>query len=174
MTDILNELKNRRSIRSYTDEPVPEELLDKIIEAGLYAPTGMNSQLVYILKITDPKTVRQLGLINGSIMGQKDFDGFYGAPAVLCVLADRKDQVAAFDGSSVMSNMLNEASSLGLGCCWVHRGKEQFETEEGRAILKKAGLDPDQVTGIGNVVVGYMKGEKPQASPRKEGRVYSI
>lgn len=174
MSDILNELKNRRSIRSFTADPVPEALLDKIVEAGLYAPTGMDRQLVYILKITDPETVRQLGLINGKIMGHEGMDAFYGAPAVLCVLADRKDPVGVYDGCSVMSNMLNEASSLGLGCCWVHRGKEQFETAEGRAILQKAGIDPDQVIGIDNVIVGYAKGEKPTASPRKPGRVFSL
>ena len=63
MADILEELKARRSVRKYVDKPVPEELLEKIVEAGLYAPTGMGRQKAVILKITDPETVRALGKI---------------------------------------------------------------------------------------------------------------
>ena len=174
MSDILEELKNRRSIRRYEEKPVPEELLEKIVEAGLYAPSGMGRQAVRILVITDDKTVRTLGKINGQIMGKEGFDAFYGAPAVLCVLADRDNPTGIYDGSSAITNMLDEAASLGLGSCWIHRGKEQFETEKGREILSEAGIDPDTVTGIDNVIVGYGTGEKPVAAERKNGRVYRI
>ncbi len=174
MSDILEELKNRRSIRWYEEKPVPEELLEKIVEAGLYAPSGMGRQAVRILVITDDKTVRTLGKINGQIMGKEGFDAFYGAPAVLCVLADRDNPTGIYDGSSAITNMLDEAASLGLGSCWIHRGKEQFETEKGREILSEAGINPDMVTGIDNVIVGYGTGEKPVAAVRKNGRVYRI
>lgn len=174
MSDILEELKNRRSIRRYEEKPVPEELLDKIAEAGLYAPSGMGRQAVRILVITDDKTVRILGKINGQIMGKEGFDAFYGAPAVLCVLADRDNPTGIYDGSSAITNMLDEAASLGLGSCWIHRGKEQFKTEKGREILSEAGIDPDTVTGVDNVIVGYGTGEKPVAAERKNGRVYRI
>ena len=113
MSDILEELKNRRSIRWYEEKPVPEELLEKIVEAGLYAPSGMGRQAVRILVITDDKTVRTLGKINGQIMGKEGFDAFYGAPAVLCVLADRDNPTGIYDGSSAITNMLDEAASLG-------------------------------------------------------------
>jgi len=174
MADILEELKARRSVRKYVDKPVPEELLEKIVEAGLYAPTGMGRQKAVILKITDPETVRALGKINGKIMGHDGMDAFYGAPVVLSVLSPKDVATAVYDGSSIISNMLNEAASLGLGSCWIHRGKEQFETEEGRGILRKAGIDPDQYMGIDNVIVGYADGPIPKASLRKEGRVFSI
>lgn len=174
MSDILEELKNRRSIRWYEEKPVPEELLEKIVEAGLYAPSGMGRQAVRILVITDDKTVRTLGKINGQTMGKEGFDAFYGAPAVLCVLADRDNPTGIYDGSSAITNMLDEAASLGLGSCWIHRGKEQFETEKGREILSEAGINPDMVTGIDNVIVGYGTGEKPVAAVRKNGRVYRI
>ncbi|MGI5989486.1 MAG: nitroreductase family protein [Lachnospiraceae bacterium] len=174
MQDILEVLKTRRSIRKYQDKPVPDELLEKIIEAGLYAPTGMNRQDAIILEITDPETLRTLGLINGKIMGQDNFDGFYGAPALLCVLAEKDSPIAVYDGCSVISNMINEAASLGLGSCWIHRCKEQFETPEGKEILKKAGIDPDKYVGIDNVAVGYTDGELPAAPARKSGRVFKI
>lgn len=174
MQDILDVLKNRRSIRKYKPDPVPEKLIDRVIEAGLYAPTGMNRQQTIILKITDPETVRTLGKVNGKLMGKEDLDAFYGAPAVLAVLSQKDNPTALFDGCSVISNMLNEAASLGLGGCWIHRGKEQFETEEGIAILKKAGIDPDKYEGIDSVIVGYMDGEAPKPHPRKDGRVFRI
>ena len=172
--DILNELKNRRSVRSYKSDQVPEKLLNEIVEAGLYAPTGMGRQQAIILKITDQETVRKLGRINGKIMGREGVDAFYGAPVVLAVLSPKDVPTAVYDGCSVISNMLNEASSLGLGCCWIHRGKEQFETAEGRQILQKAGIDPERYEGIDNVIVGYADGESPKAAPRREGRVFTI
>jgi nitroreductase len=172
--DIIEVLKSRRSIRKYKADPVPEKLLDEIVEAGLYAPTGMDRQQAIILIITDPATLRELGLINGKIMGHEGMDAFYGAPAVLAVLSKKDDPTAVYDGCSVISNMINEAASLGLGSCWIHRGKEQFATEEGRAILQKAGINPDEYVGIDNVAVGYPDGDAPKASARKEGRVFSI
>lgn len=174
MQDILDVLKNRRSIRKYKPDPVPEELIDRVIEAGLCAPTGMNRQQTIILKITDPETVRTLGMVNGKLMGKENFDAFYGAPAVLAVLSAKESPTALFDGCSVISNMLNEAASLGLGGCWIHRGKEQFETEEGAAILKKAGIDADIYEGVDNVVLGSVDGEIPAPHPIKDGRVFRI
>ena len=174
MADILRALKTRRAIRSFKEKAVPENLLDEIVEAGLYAPTGMGRQETIILKITDPDTVRKLGFINGKILGHEGMDAFYGAPAVLSVLSKKGNPTAVYDGCSAISNMLNEAASLGLGSCWIHRGKEQFETEEGKTILKKAGIDPDEYFGIDNVIVGYTEGNTPAPAPRKEGRVYSI
>ncbi len=174
MCDILNVLTGRRSVRKYRKDPVPEELLEKILEAGLYAPTGMNRQQTIILKITDPDTVRSLGLINGRLMGSEGMDAFYGAPAVLAVLSPKDDPTAVEDGCSVIANMLNEAASLGLGSCWIHRGKKQFETPEGQEILRRAGIDPDAYLGIDNVIVGYADGPQPEAAPRKEGRIFSL
>ena len=174
MRDILDELKGRRSVRKYKEDAVPEDLMDEIIEAGLYAPTGMNRQEQLILKITEPSAVRELGLINGKLMGREGMDAFYGAPAVLCVFSKRGARTGIHDGCSVLSNMMNEAASLGLGTCWIHRGKEQFETPEGKAILEKAGIDGDAYECIDSVIVGYPDGEIPQAGPRKEGRVFSI
>ncbi|MGN0708713.1 MAG: nitroreductase family protein [Anaerovoracaceae bacterium] len=174
MQDILENLITRRSIRKYKPDAVPENLLDEIIKAGLYAPTGMNRQQTIILKITDQSVVRELGKVNGKLMGRDGFDGFYGAPAVLCVLSKKDNPNAVYDGCSVISNMLNEAASLGLGSCWVHRGKEQFHTEEGMKILRSAGIDPVEYVGVDNVIVGYMDCDMPKAAPRKEGRVFSI
>ena len=71
-----------------------------------------------------------------------------------------------------MENMLLSAHALGLGACWIHRAKETFETDEGKAILKKLGIE-GEYEGVGNCIVGYPDGETAD-KPRKENRVYYI
>ncbi len=169
----MDALLTRRSIRSYQDKPVPSELIDRILEAGTYAPTGMGAQSPIIVAITDRATRDRLSAINARIMGT-DTDPFYGAPVVLAVLARKDVPTHIYDGSLVMGNLMNAAHELGLGSCWIHRAKEEFESAEGREILSGLGLDPDDWEGIGNCIVGYADGPEPEAKPRKEDYVYRI
>lgn len=175
MNTTMEDLMTRRSIRSYTDEMPPMEVIEEICKAGTYAPTGMNKQSPIIIAVTNREVRDKLSRLNAEVFGKdNDMDPFYGAPVVLVVLADRN---AAFtwkeDGSLVMGNLLNAAHAKGLGSCWIHRAKEVFETEEGKAILADLGIEGDYV-GIGNCILGYVKGDYPQARPRKENYVYWI
>ena len=175
MNTTMEDLLTRRSIRSYTDEMPPMEVIEEICKAGTYAPTGMNKQSPIIIAVTNREVRDKLSRLNANVFGKdNDMDPFYGAPVVLVVLADRN---AAFtwleDGSLVMGNLLNAAHAKGLGSCWIHRAKEVFETEEGKAILADLGIEGDYV-GIGNCILGYVKGDYPQARPRKENYVYWI
>lgn len=171
--ETLEALTTRRSVRAYQDKPVPAELLDRIIEAGTWAPTGRGLQSPIIIAITNRAVRDQLAHLNGQIMGTSS-DPFYGAPAVLVVLARKDVGTYVYDGSVVMGNMLNAAHDLGLGSCWIHRAKEEFETPEGRAILEGLGIDPDAYEGIGNCIVGYAEGSEPEPKPRKADYVYHI
>ena len=172
MNEVIKAIKSRKSIKKYKDTPVPKELIDQIVEAGLCAPSGLNKQSPIILVVTD-KTVRdELSKLNA---GKDPFfraDPFYGAPCVLVVLADKSVPTYVYDGSLVMENMLLAAHALGLGACWIHRAKETFEMSEGKAILKKLGIEGDY-EGIGNCIVGYPD-MTPTEKPRKENRVYYI
>ena len=168
----LEVLKTRRAIRSY-EERIPEkELLDKVLEAGTYAPTGMGAQSPIIVAVTDRQTRDRLAELNAAVMGG-DSDPFYGAPAVLVVLADRNVPTYLYDGSLVMGNLMNAAHAVGLGSCWIHRAKEVFDSEEGKALLKEWGIEGDY-EGIGNCIIGYPKGEAPQPKARKAGYVYHV
>lgn len=171
--ETLEALKTRRSVRAYRSTPVPQELLDRIAEAGTYAPTGMGRQSPIIVVVTNREVRDRLAHLNAAAMGSGD-DPFYGAPAVLAVLARRDVGTHVHDGSLVMGNMLNAAHDLGLGSCWIHRAKEEFETPEGRAILEGLGIDPDAYEGIGNCIVGYAAEAEPEAAPRKADYVYRI
>ena len=172
MAETLNVLKSRRSIRAYKPEFIEEEKLNAIIEAGTYAATGMGKQSPIIIAVTDKEVRDELSKINAKIMGV-DFDPFYGAPEVLVVLANKEAPTYVYDGSLVMGNMMNAAADLGVASCWVHRAKETFESEYGKALLAKLGIEGDY-EGIGNLILGYAASDIPEAAPRKENYVYRV
>ena len=172
MADTLTTLKTRRSCRAYKPDHVEEEKLNAIIEAGTYAATGMGKQSPIILIIKDQAIRDQLMKLNAAAMGM-DIDPFYGAPELLVVLANKAMPTYIYDGSLVMGNMMNAAADLGVASCWVHRAKEEFESKEGKAILKKLGIEGDY-EGIGNLILGYASKPAANAAPRKENYVYCI
>ena len=172
MADTLTTLKTRRSCRAYKPDHVEEEKLNAILEAGTYAATGMGKQSPIILVIKDQAVRDQLMKLNAAAMGM-DIDPFYGAPELLVVLANKAMPTYIYDGSLVMGNMMNAAADLGVASCWVHRAKEEFESKEGKAILKKLGIEGDY-EGIGNLILGYASKPAANAAPRKENYVYCI
>ena len=146
MSDVLETIKSRRSIRKYKSDMVPQDKLEKIID--------------------------KLSAMNAKIMGTNT-DPFYGAPVVLIVLADKSRPTYLYDGSLVMGNLMLEAEAQGVGSCWIHRAKEEFESEEGKEILKSLGIEGDY-EGIGHCVLGYADGPAPKAAPRKDSYVYYV
>ena len=171
MNTTLDQIKSRRSIRKFRPELPEHETLEKIIEAGLYAASGHGMQSSMIVAVTDKKLRDKLMEMNRLIGGwQEGFDPFYGAPAVLLVLANRESPNHVYDGSLTMGNMMLAAHALGLGSCWINRAREEFDSEEGKAILRELGIEGDW-RGIGHCIVGIPEGEAPKAVPRREGRV---
>lgn len=172
MNALLETIQTRRSIRKYKPDMVPAEMINQIVTAGAYAASGMNRQSPIILAVTDREIRDELSRINAGIMGH-DGDPFYGAPAVLVVLADRSRPTHIYDGSLVMGNLMLAAHSLGLGSCWIHRAKETFERPEGQEILKNLGIQ-GEYEGIANCVIGFPEGADPAAAPRKNDYIYYI
>ena len=172
MSDVLETIKSRRSIRKYKSDMVPQDKLEKIIEAGTYAATGMGKQSPIIVAVTNKELRDRLSAMNAKIMGVNS-DPFYGAPVVLIVLADKNRPTYLYDGSLVMGNLMLEAEAQGIGSCWIHRAKEEFESEEGKEILKSLGIEGDY-EGIGHCVLGYADGPAPKAAPRNDSYVYYV
>ena len=172
MNEIIKNMTERRSVRKYLATPVPQEAIEQIALAGEYAASGRGRQSAMILAVTDAEVVRELSDINAKILGREGTDPFFGAPAVMVVLAEKDVPTHVYDGSLVMGNMMNAAHALGLGSCWIHRAKETFELPEGRALLEKLGIE-GEYEGIGNLVVGY-PAETPEAKPRKQNYVYYV
>lgn len=170
--ETLTVLKTRRSCRAYLPDPVEDEKLNAILEAGTYAATGMGRQSPIILVVKDPEIRAELQKLNAAAMGM-DIDPFYGAPELLVVLANKEMPTYVCDGSLVMGNMMNAAADLGVASCWIHRAKEEFESEEGKAILKRLGIEGDY-EGIGNLILGYAAKPANAPAPRKADYIYRI
>ena len=174
MNEIIKAMVERRSARSYRNEMLPKEVIDDIIEAGLYAASGRGYQSAIIIAVTDKKMRDRLSEMNRKIGGWAEgFDPFYNAPVVLLVLADRSRPTCLYDGSLVMGNLMLAAHSMGIGSCWIHRAKEEFETEEYKNFLKELNIEGDY-EGIGHCILGYADCELPQALPRKENRIFFV
>lgn len=172
MSEVINNMKTRRSIRKYKPDMIPDDVLNRIIEVGTYAATGMGKQSPIIIAVTNKEIRDKFSKMNAEIMGV-DSDPFYGAPVVLIVLADKARPTYVYDGSLVMGNLMLAAHAEGIGSCWIHRAKEEFESAEGKAFLKSLGIE-GEYEGIGHCVLGYTDGEEPKAMPRKENYVYCV
>lgn len=172
MSEVINAIKNRRSIRKYKSDAVPAEIIEKITEAGTYAASGMNRQETIIVAITDKETRDKLSRDNAAVMGREG-DPFYGAPAVLVVLTKADCFTGIYDGSLVMGNLMLAAHSLGVDSCWIHRAKETFEMPQWKQFLADIGVCGEYV-GVGNLILGYRDTDYPEAATRKENRVFFV
>lgn len=174
MNEVIKAMKERRSIRKFKAEMPPKADLEQIVEAGLYAANGRGRQAVITIAVTDKELRDKLSAVNNEIMGGPEGnDPFYGAPAILIVLANKEVPTAPYDGSLVMGNLMLAAHSLGFGSIWIHRAKEEFEMPEYQKLLKDLGIEGEW-EGIGHCAVGYIDGENPAAAPRNDGRVFWV
>ena len=174
MNETLKVLETRRSCRNFKPDMISREELQEILKAGTYAPTGMGKQSPIVIAVTDKELRDELAEVNRKIAGGPEgYDPFYGAPVVLIVLANKDIVTYQYDGSLVLGNLMNAAESLGVASIWIHRAKEEFESEFGKNILKKLGIEGDY-EGIGHCALGYAAEPAKEAVPRKENYIYYI
>lgn len=174
MNETLKVLETRRSCRNFKPDMISEEELQEIVKAGTYAPTGMGKQSPLIIAVTNKELRDRLAEENRKIGGWKEgFDPFYGAPVILIVLANKACPTYVYDGSLVLGNLMNAAESLGVASIWIHRAKEEFDSEFGKKILANLGIEGDY-EGIGHCALGYAAEEPKDAAARKENYVYYI
>lgn len=170
---VLKALEERRSVKKYSSRPLEEEKLDAILRAATYAPTGRNLQSPVMVVVRDEATREMLRKMNAEILGNPDADPFYGALVIVVVLADKNVSTYIEDGSLVMGNLMIAAHSLGVDSCWIHRARQEFDSPEGKALLKKWGIEGDYA-GIGHCILGYREGDAPKVRPRKENYIYKV
>lgn len=174
MNTTINDMLERRSIRNFKSDMIPKETIEQIVNAGLYAANGRGKQSSIIIAVTNKELRNKLSSVNCKIGGWKeDFDPFYNAPVILIVLSDKSVRTNVYDGSLVMGNLMLAAHSLGIGSCWIHRAKEEFEMEEYKQLLKSLGIE-GEYEGIGHCALGYVNGEYPKPAERKDNHVFYI
>lgn len=172
MNETMQTILSRRSCRSYKPEQIREEDLQQILLAGTDAATGRGLQPVKIVVVQDPETIAQLRRMNAEIMGVTS-DPFYGAPTVCVVLADTDTYTWLEDGSLVMGNLMLAAEAVGAASCWIHRARQEFDSPEGKALLKKWGI-PERYRGVGHCILGYAAEEPAPAKARKADFIHRV
>lgn len=174
MNEIIKAMEERRSVRKFKPDMPEKAAIEQIIEAGLFAANGKGKQSAIVVAVTNKQLRDKISEDNREIGGwQEGFDPFYGAPVILIVLADKNWPTAVYDGSLVMGNLMLAAHSLGLGSIWIHRAKEEFETDEYKQLLSDLGVEGEWI-GIGHCAVGYAEGDIPAPAKRRENRVYWV
>lgn len=171
-TEFLDMLLTRRSVRAYKPDPVPTALLEEVLRAGTYAPTGGGRQSPVLVAVTDKAARDEISRLNAAVMG-KDTDPYYGAPVLVLALADPASSTWVEDASCALENMMLAAHALGLGSVWVHREREIFDSEAGKALLRAWGL-PETLRGVGSIALGYASGSAPAPAPRKDGYIVRV
>ncbi len=172
MVEAIKNLVERRSSRAFSGQQIKDDDLEAILEAALYAPSAMDRQSSVFVVLQKKEEIEKLRQMNAAIM-HSDSDPFYGAPTVIVVLGDRSNRNAVQDGSLALGNMMNAAHALGLGSCWINRAYEEFETEEGKALLASWGISGSYI-GIGHCIIGYALDLPKEASERRDGRVFFV
>lgn len=186
--ELLELIKYRRSIRKYQDRQIPKTDLEKIIEAGTYAPNAGGGQRNMIVGIHDPVLAEKIGRMNvnrfdrskltGSYVSKDQpsiiddpamKSGFYGAPAVCAVFAQKNFLYSIPDSFCCAENMVLMATELGISSCVVARAEETFDNEIGAAMLQEWGV-PENYIARCFVLLGYVDGDYPSAKPRRTGR----
>ena len=172
---VLEAIKSRRSIRKYLPEPLKQEELDAILEAGAYAPSAHNDQPWHFTVVRDKALLDRISAKSKELMAEQGTDWvrtmgqnrlfhlFYHAPAVVIVSMRKEALSPLVDCSAAIQNMLLAAESLDIGSCWIGLARYYFSLKEEVAAL---GL-PEGYEPCYAVTLGY-KGQRPsRALPRK-------
>jgi nitroreductase len=193
VNEILETIRTRRSIRRYRQEQIPEEILQEIITAGLYAPAAGGRQSGMMVVCQNRELNDALGRANRgafAVLGARGSfkvsaqqpsiaddpnlpSAFYGAPTVISLFAPRGMGNGPGDCYCLGENMMLAAQALGIGSCLVARGETTFAGELGQRLLQEWGVDAGY-DPLFHVVLGYRHGEAPHAKPRREGRVIRV
>lgn len=163
MNQVIETIKNRRSVRSYLPDQIKKEELDQIIEAGIYAPSGSNKQPWRFTVIGNWDLIRDISAKSKELMAQSDvdwirrmgsnekFDLFYGAPT-LVIVSGRADSVTwREDCAAAIQNMLLAAESLNIGSTWIGLINFYFSREDQ---VRKLGI-PEGCVPFHGVALGY-------------------
>jgi len=174
----------RRSCRAYTEEQAPRDLLNRVLDAGRLAPSGMNVQQCHFIVVQRPELLEKLRVLIQQIFAGMDAKSvnpmleraitlakegrhnfFYGAPTLIVVANKRENGNNLADSAAAMQNMMLMATALGLGNCWVNNLRWNGEAPPVRRFLEEIGVQEDE--GVyGSLALGYAVTTHQEALPR--------
>lgn len=183
MNAVFDAIAGRRSIRSYRPAPLAREDVERIVTAGLYAPSARNRQPWHVTALLGQSRIdRVTAELKAAVVrmpdnpykafvGKADYTVNYRAPVFIMVSADPQASVMAMaDCALVLQNMFLAAQALGIGSCWINQLGSACADAGFRAFLTELGLPPGHYI-YGSACFGYAQGPAPTAPPRREGTV---
>ena len=153
MNKTIQTILTRVSCRSYSEKKVPASKINQILEAGKYAPSGMNRQICNILYIKNKKL---LETIRAALQQKCGRECLYGAHHLALVIGKRNDPFLFQDGSCILENMFIAANALNVDSCWINQLEDLCVDPAYAKIKKKLGLAEDDYV-IGSIILGYRK-----------------
>lgn len=184
-TDVVVEnIMSRRSIRSYKPEQIKAEELEKILECGINAPSGLNKQTWEVRVIQNPEFIAEInqGFVNyaaslqmeGSASRSQEagFSVFHGAPTVILV-ASNNTTYSAVDCGLLGQNILLSAEAMNIGTCVVGGVTAYLNTPDAKANIVPRFNLPEGFEPLYTIVMGY-KNESPNAKPRDKSKIQYI
>ncbi|WP_179293732.1 nitroreductase family protein [Candidatus Methanoperedens nitratireducens] len=183
---VITNKKTRRSVRDYLNKPVPEEIINKIIDAGRYAPSGFNLQPWRFVVVENPAILERLSdyakpVLMKNLSGRTDafaishlerledrnYNIFYNAPVLILVIGRKSNPRSDYDCTLCAGNIIHAAHSLGIGSCWVGGGTVIQQSEELTALLQI----PVNYKIVAPIILGYPRSAPP--TPKKREPVIS-
>lgn len=183
MSNLINGLLERRSIREYEDKPVPKDMLELIVKAGSYAPSAMDVQpwhftvvqnAAVIARVTE--TMKKVCKTEGipefvsEHVSSPEYTVNYGAPVLIIISGTRSHALSALACALAAENMMLASYALGLGSCWINQPSTLTNVPEFRALLSELGVPPEYDV-CASLCLGYPSEANPRPTDRKADTV---
>jgi nitroreductase len=177
--DLLQAIRERRAVRDYKPDTVPQDAIHKLISAACWAPSAMNAQPCHFTVVTDKAVLDDISrkakawLLKSvytfprpvhfrDLLSDKDFHLLYHAPALIIISAPALGQWSTEDCTLAAQNLMLAATSLGLGSCWIGFAQGWLNSQEARELLNL----PPQNLCVAPIAIGHPKAVLPP-TPRK-------
>ncbi len=170
MNPVLDAIKTRRSTRAFTDRKVEKQVLEALVEAARYAPSGMNRQTWKFTVVQNPQVIETLAALIRTELDRSEDYCFYHANALILTSNERESPHGVEDCACALQNIFLAAHSMGVGSVWINQFKGICDRPAVRAVLDELGL-PDNHIVLGVAALGYSA--EPSKTVEKKANVVS-
>lgn len=172
MNEVMNAILTRRSIRKFTADPIPDDVMDDIVKAALHAPSGMGKQTWQFTVITNKDVISRLVDAIGTALGREGYDMYH--PTAILMPSNVRDGIwTKEDNACALENIFLAAHSHGVGSVWINQMQNINDTPSIRAILDELGVPADHVV-TGMAALGYPAPDAPVRPIERIGKVVYV